>query len=232
MSQPGVPIVRDLHHQSGFSCHDAMSGSVARVAVVAVFVLVCIAFVFRTQTPLLGSTPAPAPSGDHPVQSGKGAPAAFVKAHRVNELFGGLWDEMLEVKPADPVAFLQQKVRALSAPKLVIVGAPASGKGTQCEMIIESLGVVHISTGDLLREEMRRGTETGKQAHGFMKAGKLVPDELVVGLVRKRLAERDVSEKGWLLDGFPRTVPQAEIMEREGLASGRFPEDSAAGGDY
>ncbi|XP_078443355.1 adenylate kinase family protein isoform X1 [Wolffia australiana] len=98
--------------------------------------------------------------------------------------------------------------------KVMISGAPASGKGTQCEMIVKKYGLVHISTGDLLRAEVASGTEIGKKAKEYMENGFLVPDEVVIAMVVDRLSRKDVKEKGWLLDGFPRSQPQAESLER------------------
>jgi len=89
--------------------------------------------------------------------------------------------------------------------RIIICGAPASGKGTQCENIVEKYGVVHISTGDALRLEVRNGTELGKQAKEAMEAGKLVSDELIISIVKARLDQEDCNTKGWLLDGFPRS---------------------------
>ncbi|MCH2108672.1 MAG: adenylate kinase [Polyangiaceae bacterium] len=95
--------------------------------------------------------------------------------------------------------------------RLVLLGPPASGKGTQASVLTEKLNVPQISTGDMLRAARKAGTELGKQAEGFMNAGKLVPDEVVIGLVDERL-EQDDAKDGFILDGFPRTVPQAEAL--------------------
>jgi len=108
------------------------------------------------------------------------------------------------------------------APKLIIAGAPASGKGTQCEIIKEKYGVVHLSTGDMLRAAVAAGSEVGKQAKDFMDAGKLVPDEVIIGVVKDRLDESDCVEKGWLLDGFPRTPAQAEALADAGVSADCF----------
>uniref|UniRef100_A0A0D6QTU7 adenylate kinase n=1 Tax=Araucaria cunninghamii TaxID=56994 RepID=A0A0D6QTU7_ARACU len=97
--------------------------------------------------------------------------------------------------------------------KLIISGAPASGKGTQCELIVKKYGLVHISTGDLLRSEVAAGSANGKKAKEFMEKGALVPDEIVVSMVKRRLAQQDAQEKGWLLDGYPRSLPQAQVFE-------------------
>lgn len=96
--------------------------------------------------------------------------------------------------------------------RLVLLGPPASGKGTQAQRLVERLGVPQISTGDMLRAARAAGTELGKEAEKFMSAGKLVPDAVVIGLVRERIQEPD-AQKGFILDGFPRTVPQADALE-------------------
>lgn len=97
--------------------------------------------------------------------------------------------------------------------RLVLLGAPASGKGTQAGILRERLGVPQISTGDMLRAARREGTPLGREAEGYMNAGKLVPDEVVIGLVGERLEQPD-ARLGFILDGFPRTVPQAEALDR------------------
>ncbi|MFA5785730.1 MAG: adenylate kinase [Actinomycetota bacterium] len=102
--------------------------------------------------------------------------------------------------------------------RLVLLGPPGSGKGTQAKKLAEHFGVPHISTGDILRENVKRGTDLGAQAKQYMDAGKLVPDELVVAIVVDRLARGDAAE-GFLLDGFPRTVAQAEALETQLAAS-------------
>lgn len=99
--------------------------------------------------------------------------------------------------------------------KVMISGAPAAGKGTQCAKIIEKFGLVHISVGDLLREQVAKGTPAGKKAQDYMNKGVLVPDEVVVEMVKNRLAQQDVQEHGWLLDGYPRSASQAEAIEKE-----------------
>ncbi|CAM8920881.1 unnamed protein product [Rhodiola kirilowii] len=98
--------------------------------------------------------------------------------------------------------------------KVMISGAPASGKGTQCELIVKKFGLVHISTGDLLRAEVSAGSEIGLKAKEFMNAGKLVPDEIVTAMVSTRLSEQDAKERGWLLDGYPRSAAQAQSLEK------------------
>jgi len=105
---------------------------------------------------------------------------------------------------------------------IIIAGAPASGKGTQCEMIKEEFGVVHLSTGDMLRAAVAAGTDVGVQAKEFMDSGKLVPDEVIIGIIRDRLDQADCKEQGWLLDGFPRTAAQAEALADAGCTADCF----------
>ena len=95
--------------------------------------------------------------------------------------------------------------------RIVLLGPPASGKGTQAAILTEKLGVPQISTGDMLRAARKAGTALGKEASEYMNAGKLVPDSVVIGLVDERLNDED-AKKGFILDGFPRTVPQAEAL--------------------
>jgi adenylate kinase len=97
------------------------------------------------------------------------------------------------------------------AVRLVVFGRQGAGKGTQCERLSAHYGVPHISTGDMLRAAVRDGTEFGRKAKDFMDAGRLLPDDIMVGLVGERLAQPDAAE-GWLLDGFPRTPGQAEAL--------------------
>ncbi|MEK4027316.1 MULTISPECIES: adenylate kinase [Bacillaceae] len=95
---------------------------------------------------------------------------------------------------------------------LVLMGLPGAGKGTQAERIVEKYGIPHISTGDMFRAAMKEGTELGLKAKSFMDQGALVPDEVTIGIVRERLSKLDCQD-GFLLDGFPRTVAQAEALE-------------------
>lgn len=98
------------------------------------------------------------------------------------------------------------------AVRLVVFGRQGAGKGTQCVRLSERLGAPHISTGDMLRAAVDEGTEFGRKADEFMSAGNLVPDEVITGVVRERLAKPDAAEHGFLLDGYPRTVGQAEAL--------------------
>ena len=97
--------------------------------------------------------------------------------------------------------------------RIILLGPPGAGKGTQAVTIAQALNIPHISTGDILRANVKAGTELGKEAKSFMDAGDLVPDEVILGMVGDRLDEDD-AKAGFLFDGFPRTVPQAEALEQ------------------
>lgn len=97
--------------------------------------------------------------------------------------------------------------------RMILVGPPGAGKGTQAQRLVGRLGVPHISSGDMLRAAVKEGTALGKAADGYMKAGKLVPDDVVIGMILERIARPDAAA-GFMLDGFPRTIPQAEALDR------------------
>lgn len=99
-----------------------------------------------------------------------------------------------------------------TAKRIILIGPPGSGKGTQAKKLQAELGFAHISTGDLLRAAVKEGTELGKKAKGFMDEGLLVPDELVIDLLREAI-DKPGAQKGFILDGFPRTLPQAEALD-------------------
>ncbi|MGI5887521.1 MAG: nucleoside monophosphate kinase, partial [Syntrophomonadaceae bacterium] len=96
---------------------------------------------------------------------------------------------------------------------VLLMGPPGAGKGTQADLIKDRYPIPHISTGDMFREAVSTGTELGKEAKKYMDSGKLVPDEVTIGIVQERLAQDDCKE-GFLLDGFPRTVKQAEALDQ------------------
>lgn len=98
--------------------------------------------------------------------------------------------------------------------KIVMLGAPGAGKGTQAKLLAEELSIPHISTGDIFRMNVKEGTDLGKEAKGYMDKGQLVPDSLTIRLVIDRLGKEDCA-KGYILDGFPRTIPQAESLDEE-----------------
>ena len=101
--------------------------------------------------------------------------------------------------------------------KLILLGPPGAGKGTQAEILNKKLGIPTISTGNILRAAVKIGTPVGLKAKEYMDAGKLVPDEVIIGVISERLAEADC-QNGFILDGVPRTIPQAEALEKAGIS--------------
>ncbi|MBE6794300.1 MAG: adenylate kinase [Ruminococcaceae bacterium] len=99
---------------------------------------------------------------------------------------------------------------------IILLGAPGAGKGTQAAVICEHLSIPTISTGNIIREALKNGTEMGLKAKSFMDSGKLVPDEVVIGIIEERL-QNDDCKSGFILDGFPRTIPQAEALDKMGI---------------
>ncbi|MCI7691383.1 MAG: adenylate kinase [Oscillospiraceae bacterium] len=99
---------------------------------------------------------------------------------------------------------------------MIFLGAPGAGKGTQAEVVCKELNIPAISTGNMLREAVKNGTEAGLKAKSFMDAGELVPDEVVIGILKDRIAQPD-AQNGFILDGFPRTVEQAEALDKMGV---------------
>jgi len=108
---------------------------------------------------------------------------------------------------------------------LVFLGPPGSGKGTQAIRVAEKLNITHLSTGDVLREAVKNGTDLGKQAEAYMKKGELVPDALIVGIIENKIAGGEL-DGGFILDGFPRTIPQAESL-KEMFANNKITLDKA-----
>ena len=104
--------------------------------------------------------------------------------------------------------------------KIIFLGAPGAGKGTQAEIIASRLGIPTVSTGAIIREALKSGTEMGLKAKKFIEAGELVPDDVVIGIIKERLAKSDC-QNGFILDGFPRTVPQAEALDSMGVSLDR-----------
>ena len=103
--------------------------------------------------------------------------------------------------------------------RMILVGPPGAGKGTQAARLIETYKITHISSGDMLRAAVKEGTSLGVEADGFMKAGKLVPDDVVIGMILERIAKPDCTN-GFMLDGFPRTRPQAEALDQAMVTAG------------
>lgn len=115
-----------------------------------------------------------------------------------------------------PKKNINAKKRTLEM-RIILLGAPGAGKGTQAQFIMEQYGIPQISTGDMLRAAVKAGTPLGLEAKKVMDAGQLVSDDLIIGLVKERIAQDDCA-KGFLLDGFPRTIPQADAMAANGIS--------------
>ena len=101
--------------------------------------------------------------------------------------------------------------------RLILLGAPGAGKGTQAEIISEKYNIPTISTGNIIRAALKNGTEMGLKAKAYIDSGRLVPDDVVIGIIKERLADADC-QNGFILDGFPRTIPQAEALDQMGIA--------------
>ena len=128
---------------------------------------------------------------------------------RKSDLLTDLWYKGKEAKIKQDKQ--EQHIRMKN---IVIFGAPGSGKGTQSDLLIEHYGLEHISTGDVLRNEIKNGTELGKTAQGFIDNGQLIPDDLMVSILAKKYDEFGRGHKGVIFDGFPRTIPQAEALKK------------------
>ena len=128
---------------------------------------------------------------------------------RKSDLMTDLWYKGKETRVKQ-----DKQEKRIYMKNIVIFGAPGSGKGTQSDLIIEHYGLGHISTGDVLREEIKNGTELGKTAKGFIDKGNLIPDELMVSILAKVYDGFGRGHKGVIFDGFPRTIPQAEALKK------------------
>ena len=127
---------------------------------------------------------------------------------RKSDLMTDLWYKGKETKIEQ-----DKQEQHIQMKNIVIFGAPGSGKGTQSDLLIEHYGLEHISTGDVLRNEIKNGTELGKTAQSFIDNGQLIPDDLMVSILAKKYDEFGRAHKGVIFDGFPRTIPQAEALK-------------------
>jgi adenylate kinase len=162
-------------------------------------------------------------SADKNADSKDGKPASGATiVTRDSEVKRDTKDHKHEEKATDP-----DEDNDLSQPgdpnlKIVIAGAPCSGKGTQCEYLKSEYGVYHLSTGDLLRAEVSKGSKLGVEAKKYMDNGQLIPDDLIISVVKDKISSPAVEKKGWLLDGFPRTAKQAEALKEAGIEATLF----------
>jgi len=146
--------------------------------------------------------------------------ASFTLAASAAQFAGAKLDSR---RASAPRAARRASVVVNAGPKRVMIaGAPASGKGTQCELIVEKYGLVHISAGDLLRAAVKEGTPAGLEAKEYMDRGDLVPVSCVVNMVVVALDTTDAKSKGWLLDGYPRSASQADAITKEGIEPDAF----------
>lgn len=152
----------------------------------------------------------------------------YIKDNHISQLMEYLLRSLITDKPENPIKHIHELTGQPFPPQLVLAGPPASGKGTQaahiCAYYAKKTGKkpVHVSSGDLLRDEVSRGTHLGKIAGDYMAKGDLVPDSLIIGMVRNRLCQDDAVVNGWLLDGFPRTRAQAEELDKAGFCPRLF----------
>eukprot|EP01064_Diplonema_japonicum_P017788 TRINITY_DN2611_c5_g1_i1.p1 TRINITY_DN2611_c5_g1~~TRINITY_DN2611_c5_g1_i1.p1 ORF type:complete len:262 (+),score=44.29 TRINITY_DN2611_c5_g1_i1:54-788(+) len=147
----------------------------------------------------------------------------FLVDHKVHDLIEVLTAELVQVKPNHPVDFLINRLQAVKGgvtaeakrPHIIfILGGPGSGKGTQCSNVVEEYGCVHISAGDLMRQEVRLGTDVGKEVSECIDTGKLVPSSVVISLLQKEIASRQSCDKTIVIEGFPKDLAQAINFER------------------
>lgn len=143
--------------------------------------------------------------------------ADYLEKHKIYGLFEDLMQQLIIHKPEDPLDFLITQLNKPPVLKVIIAGPPASGKGTQCELVVNKYGLVHVSTGDLLRDEVRHNTELGKKVKQYLDNGALVPDDLINSIVFNKLNSPECQSKGWLLDGYPRTKAQALSLQSRGI---------------
>lgn len=152
----------------------------------------------------------------------------YLRQKRVPDLMEYLLRNIIQEKPERPTDFIHMLTVNPLPPNIMIAGPPASGKGSQCHHICafykKKFGrkPVHIASGDLLREEVAKGSNLGLIAEGYMKAGELVPDSLIIGMIRERLHSDEALANGWLLDGFPRNKEQAIALDAAGFCPQAF----------
>ncbi|EPY40373.1 adenylate kinase [Angomonas deanei] len=146
----------------------------------------------------------------------------YFQDNKIKVLLEEAMHDVIMQKPEDPLSFLLAHFEKRTPLRLIIAGPPGCGKGTQCELLESHYGVKHLSVGDLLRQEVDSGSEVGQKIAPFVKEGKLVPDDLFVDLVIKRIKEIESLHQGWVLDGFPRSRAQSIYLQRAGISPQKF----------
>lgn len=153
---------------------------------------------------------------------------SYLRQKRVPDLMEYLLRAIIQEKPERPTDFVHLMTAKPLPPNIMIAGPPASGKGSQCHHICAYFKKkygrkpLHIASGDLLRDEVTKGSNLGLIADGYMKAGELVPDSIIIGMIRERLHSEEAISNGWLLDGFPRNKEQAIALDAAGLCPQAF----------
>eukprot|EP01061_Rhynchopus_euleeides_P016882 TRINITY_DN28221_c0_g1_i2.p1 TRINITY_DN28221_c0_g1~~TRINITY_DN28221_c0_g1_i2.p1 ORF type:complete len:267 (+),score=94.04 TRINITY_DN28221_c0_g1_i2:306-1106(+) len=146
----------------------------------------------------------------------------YLRNKKIPDLMEHLLHELVVHQPENPLKFLAQTLSSPVTLKLILCGPPAGGKKTQCEMLSEKFGLVHVSARDLLTKEVTTGSSVGKLIESHMVRGELVPDSVIVDLIQARLSQDDAVKKGWLIEGFPRTKNQALSLQTAGLIPQAF----------
>ena len=146
----------------------------------------------------------------------------YLREKQIPDLIEHLLHELIIHQPEDPLKFLSQVLSQPVTLKLILCGPPAAGKKTQSEALCKQFGLVHIGARDLLQAEASKGTAIGKNIEASMARGELVPDATIIDLIQKRLAESDAVQKGWLIEGFPRTKNQALSLQTSGFIPQAF----------
>jgi len=150
-------------------------------------------------------------------RKGDEAAEEYLQKHNIPALFEHLFHEVVLNQPEKLLNFLANALEKAPVHQIVLCGPPAAGKGETCKIIADRLGLVHVCSGELLRDEVRQGTRRGKDVAAAVEKGELVPDDLVTELVKEKLCSEELRDKGWVLDGFPRTRNQAHALQASGV---------------
>eukprot|EP00742_Colponemidia_sp_Colp-10_P000913 GILJ01000991.1.p1 GENE.GILJ01000991.1~~GILJ01000991.1.p1 ORF type:complete len:473 (+),score=75.57 GILJ01000991.1:57-1421(+) len=146
----------------------------------------------------------------------------YLEKNNVYDLFERLLKDLIVNLPADPLQHLIGRLQTNPGPKIILLGAPGSGRSTQSQSICQELGTVHISVGDLLRQEIAANSALGQQVKDDVLNGRLVRDDLIIDIVKQKVRDEECIKKGWVLDGFPRTRVQGQSLQRDGIIPDKF----------